>query len=111
MPEDPADLPPLAIAMRRRYMFADGTEEVMIEPTDVERMIKDGISDARVIVTDLTGTRDHYSVVVVSSEFEGKLPLKQHRMVNATLAEPLASGELHALQLKTLTPDQYDKQS
>lgn len=83
----------------------------MIEPHEVERMIKESISDARVLVTDLTGTRDHYSVIVVSAEFEGKFPIKQHRMVNAALAEPLGTGELHALQLKTLTPAEYDAQS
>lgn len=83
----------------------------MIEPIDIENMIKASISDAQVYVTDLTGTKDHYSVVVVSDEFSGKMPLKQHRMVNASLAEPLASGELHALQLKTLTPEQYEAQS
>ena len=83
----------------------------MIEPQEVERMVKDSIPDCRVFVTDLTGTRDHYSVVVVSSEFEGKLPIKQHRMVNAALADPLGTGELHALQLKTLTPAEFDKQS
>lgn len=83
----------------------------MIEPDEVERLIKEGISDAEVFVTDLTGTRDHYSVVVVSSQFEGKLPLKQHRMVNAALEGPLGTGELHALQLKTLTPAEHDATS
>lgn len=80
----------------------------MIEPEVVEQMIKAAIPGATVLVTDLTGTRDHYSVVVVAAEFEGKLPIKQHRMVNAALAEPLHSGALHALQLKTLTPAEYD---
>ena len=80
----------------------------MIAPTEVERMIRESIPDAQVFVTDLTGTQDHYSVVVVSAEFEGKFALKQHRMVNAALADPLATGELHALQLKTLTPAEFD---
>lgn len=83
----------------------------MIEPQEVERMILESIPDAQVFVTDLTGTRDHYSVVVVSPSFEGTFPLKQHRMVNAALAEPLGTGELHALQLKTLTPAEYESQS
>lgn len=83
----------------------------MIEPTAVEQLIKEAIPDAQVFVTDLTGTRDHYSVIVVSPSFEGTLPLKQHRMVNGALAEPLRSGALHALQLNTFTPAQYDAQS
>ena len=83
----------------------------MIESQEVERMIKDSIPDARVFVTDLTGTQDHYSVVVVSTAFEGSFPIKQHRMVNTALAGPLHTGELHALQLKTLTPAEFDEQS
>ena len=83
----------------------------MIEPSEVERMIAESLPGSQVFVTDLTGTQDHYSVVVVASQFEGQLPLKQHRMVNAALADPLATGELHALQLKTLTPAEYERQS
>ncbi len=79
-----------------------------MEPETIVNMIKNLIPDAIVELTDLTGTRDHWSAIVVSSEFEGKLPLKQHRMVNKALAEPLATGELHALQLKTLTPAEWE---
>ena len=80
-----------------------------MEPSTLETMIKASLPDAIVQVTDLTGTRDHYSVVVISAQFAGKLPLKQHRLVNAALAEPLATGELHALQLSTYTPEQWSK--
>lgn len=80
-----------------------------MEPTTLESMIKQAIPDAIVHVTDLTGTRDHYSVIVVSSTFDGQLPIKQHRTVNAALAAPLKTGELHALQLATYTPDQWSK--
>ena len=80
----------------------------MIEPSEIERLVAEAIPDAKVFVTDLTGTLDHYSVVVVSPTFEGKLPIKQHRLVNAALDAPLKSGALHALQLKTLTPAEWD---
>lgn len=83
----------------------------MINADEVERLILDSIPDAQVFVTDLTGTRDHYSVTVVSAQFDGKLPIKQHRMVNEALAEPLQTGALHALQLRTLTPAEFAAQS
>jgi len=82
-----------------------------MDPEAITEMIQQTISDAKVHITDLTGTRDHFSVVVVSSKFEGLLPLKQHRMVNSALAAPLASGEIHALQLKTLTPTEWEDQA
>lgn len=80
----------------------------MFEPETIEEMIKAVIPNAEVLVKDLTGTRDHFSVTVISSEFEGQMPLRQHRRVNSALAQPLASGEIHALQLNTYTPTQWE---
>lgn len=79
-----------------------------MEPDTIVDMIRTELPDAIVELTDLTGTRDHWSAIVVSSQFEGLLLIKQHRMVNKALAEPLKTGELHALQLKTLTPAEWE---
>uniref|UniRef100_A0A672FWX5 BolA family member 2 n=1 Tax=Salarias fasciatus TaxID=181472 RepID=A0A672FWX5_SALFA len=49
-----------------------------------------------------------FKVLVVSSQFEGKPLLQRHRMVNTCLAEELK--EIHALNRKTLTPEQWEKQ-
>jgi acid stress-induced BolA-like protein IbaG/YrbA len=45
----------------------------------------------------------HFEATVVSEAFAGKLPLARHRMVYATLGEKMG-GEIHALQLRTVTP-------
>ena len=79
-----------------------------MDPSEIITLIKDALGDAHVEIIDLTGTRDHFSAVVVSSAFEGSLPLKQHRMVNAALREHIDSGAIHALQLKTFTPSEWD---
>ena len=47
----------------------------------------------------------HFAVTVVSSAFEGKNRVQRQRMVYAALAEEM-SGRVHALELKTLTPDE-----
>ena len=60
-------------------------------------------------VSDLTGTQDHYQAVVVSPAFAGKMMIDQHRMVYATVQAEVDSGEVHALTLKTYTPEQYQK--
>ena len=62
-------------------------------------------------VVDMTGTADHYQAVIVSPAFEGKMMLEQHRMVFASLQAEIDSGEVHALMLKTFTPEQYAKRS
>jgi BolA family transcriptional regulator, general stress-responsive regulator len=47
----------------------------------------------------------HLTITVVSPRFEGVSLIDQHRMVNDLLTEARAT-HLHALQLKTLTPQQ-----
>jgi stress-induced morphogen len=47
--------------------------------------------------------------IVSDAAFDGLPLLKRHRLVNDCLAELLADGTIHALQLKTYTQSQYDK--
>lgn len=60
-------------------------------------------------ITDLTGTQDHYQAVIVSSAFAGKMMVEQHRMVFKLVQAEVDSGEVHALTLKTYTPEQFNK--
>ena len=59
--------------------------------------------DARIEITDLTGTSDHFQAVVVTGAFEGKTRIQQHQMVYAALGGRMG-GELHALKLTTMAP-------
>lgn len=71
---------------------------------EIERLIRAGIPDADVEITDLAGDGDHYAARVVSESFRG-LPLrKQHQAVYAALGGRMG-GVLHALQLKTAVPE------
>ena len=69
----------------------------------IRRMIEDGLPGARAQVQGDDGV--HFEATVVAEAFRGKLPLARHRMVYATLGE-LMGGAIHALSLKTLTPDE-----
>lgn len=81
----------------------------MVTSEQVESMLKAALPDAQVQVQDLTGTRDHYQVIVVSSEFEGKTLIKQHQLVYGALQEEMASEAIHALSMKTYTPEAWQK--
>ena len=50
----------------------------------------------------------HFKVTVVSSVFTGKNRVERQRMVYDLLAEEL-SGAIHALSVKAITPDEYDR--
>ncbi|HIK34808.1 MULTISPECIES: BolA family protein [unclassified Thermosynechococcus] len=79
----------------------------MVTPEQLTTLIQSSLPDAFVQVQDLTGGGDHYEAVVVSAAFEGKRLVQQHQLVYSSLKDLMASNELHALALKTYTPQQW----
>lgn len=71
----------------------------------LQQLIEQGLPGARVRVSGEDGV--HFEATVVSEAFRGRLPLARHRMVYATLGERMG-GEIHALALKTLAPEEAD---
>ncbi|MDG2044726.1 MAG: BolA family transcriptional regulator [Maricaulis sp.] len=79
-------------------------EHVMPMPAnEIIALIKAGIPDAEIEMTDLAGDNDHWQAVVTSAAFAGKLRVAQHQMVYAALGSKMGN-ELHALALETKTP-------
>jgi len=72
----------------------------------VENIIKAGIPDAQVWVEDMTGTRDHLAITVVSDAFEGKMLFQQHQLLMTLLKDELKS-RIHAVKLETFTKAKY----
>ncbi len=79
----------------------------MVSPEQVEAMIKAALPDAQVQVQDLTGGGDHYQVTVVSSQFEGKGLVQQHQLVYGAVRQAMSTEAIHALALKTYTPQTW----
>ena len=71
---------------------------------EIEKLIKDGIPDAKVSIRDLAGDGDHYAAEVVAESFRGKTRVQQHQMVNAAFGEDMGTV-LHSLALQTKAPD------
>ncbi len=76
----------------------------MTTKTDVINLITKKIPNSEVLVESLKGN-DHLQVTVISSEFNGLSLVKQHKLVYSALKEELASEAIHALALKTETPN------
>ena len=74
----------------------------------IRQLIEAGLPGAQADVQGEDGV--HFEARVVSEAFRGKLPLARHRMVYATLGERMG-GEIHALALRTLTPDEAQAQA
>ncbi|GIK97622.1 MAG: ATP-binding protein [Alphaproteobacteria bacterium] len=74
-----------------------------MDASEIERLIREAIPDAVVVVEDLRGDGDHYAAHVTSPAFAGKTRVQQHQMVYQALQGRMG-GELHALALQTSAP-------
>lgn len=54
------------------------------------------------------GSESHFKVTVVAREFEDKMLVARHRILNQLLKEEL-DGPVHALSLHTLTPEEWQE--
>ena len=76
----------------------------MITKTEVINLINKKLPSAQIFVDNIKGN-DHLQVTVIASEFNGLSLVKQHQLVYSALKEELASEVIHALGLKTETPN------
>ncbi|MCL1635243.1 BolA/IbaG family iron-sulfur metabolism protein [Luteimonas sp. SX5] len=74
-----------------------------MDANTIRDLIEKGLPGASAAVSGADGV--HFEATVVAEAFRGKLPLARHRLVYATLGERMG-GEIHALALKTLTPEE-----
>tara|TARA_B100000676_G_scaffold5324_2_gene4912 strand:+ start:2002 stop:2244 length:243 start_codon:yes stop_codon:yes gene_type:complete len=75
-----------------------------MQAEEIKVLIESGLPDCEARVD---GDGRHWNAVVVSSAFAGKPMLKQHRLVYAALGDSFDTEALHALSLKTYTPEQW----
>jgi acid stress-induced BolA-like protein IbaG/YrbA len=72
-------------------------------PDYVRAAIASGLECERL---DVRGDGQHFEAVIVSRAFEGKSRIARHQLVYAALGERMKS-EIHALSMKTLTPEEF----
>ena len=76
-----------------------------MDPGIIKKLIEEAIPQSRATVVD-TGGGNHFEAVVVSEVFAGKPMIAQHRMVYDALARSIDDETIHALALRTMTPEQ-----
>jgi stress-induced morphogen len=83
----------------------------VIEASIVEARIRENLTGVtHVEIRDLTGTQDHYDATIVATAFEGLSRVAQHQLVYRALGE-LMAGPVHALALKTFTPEAWESRN
>ena len=75
-----------------------------MSPEELKSLIEAAFAGDHV---EVTGDGRHFSAVVVSDAFAGKSMIAQHRLVYAALGDRFDTEVVHALSLKTYTPEQW----
>lgn len=77
-----------------------------IEQVIIDR-IKNELSPVEITLNDMTGTKDHWEAVIISSQFEGVRLIARQQKVYKALGE-LMAGPIHAFTMQTLTPTEAE---
>lgn len=104
-------VPPQRRAAGRRFAYHSAQEDAppgpypatTLSPAEVKDLIQQGLPSAHVEVSGEDHT--HFEALVVSADFAGKRSVARHQMVYATLGSRMGR-EIHALSLRTLTPEE-----
>ena len=59
---------------------------------------------------EVEGDGQHFTAVIVSPSFAGKSRIQRHQLVYAALGDRMRE-EIHALSMKTLTPEEFQPQA
>ena len=66
--------------------------------SEIEKMIKESIPDAKIEIKDLMGDNNHYSAKIKSKLFNNLSKIEQHKLVYKSLKGKMGN-ELHALSI------------
>jgi acid stress-induced BolA-like protein IbaG/YrbA len=75
----------------------------MVTPQSVHEGIAAGLECEHL---EVLGDGQHFQAVIVSKAFMGKNRIQRHQLVYAALGERMRE-EIHALSMRTLTPDEW----
>ena len=75
---------------------------------EIEALLRAGLEDCQVSVS---GEGGHFDILVVGEMFAGLRAVKKQQLVYAVLNERITDGSIHAVNIRTLTPGEYQEQS
>lgn len=79
-----------------------------MQPEEVKAVLASSFEGAEIEV-EVNGS--HYDILIVSEVFEGLRAVKKQQMVYAAINEHIASGDMHAVNMRLFTPSQWAEQN
>ena len=79
-----------------------------MNPEDVQALLENAMADCQFQVES---DGSHFNIVAVGEVFEGKRPVQRQQAIYAVLNEKIASGAMHAVNMKIFTPAEWSARS
>ena len=80
----------------------------MIHPHEIKQLIETHINDSIAIITGDDGR--HFTATVVSDQFTNKSRIQKQQLVYSALTKLIHDGTIHAISIKTFTPEEWQQQ-
>ena len=74
--------------------------------TVIKNILSSSFNDAQI---EVSGSDSKYDVKIISDDFQGKNTIDRHKIIYALLNQYIASGEIHALSIKSLTKNEHEE--
>lgn len=72
---------------------------------EIKQLIETGLPNCTALVEGEDGV--HFTAIVITPDFAGKNRVQKQQMVYTTLGNRIHDGTIHALSIKTFTPDEW----
>jgi acid stress-induced BolA-like protein IbaG/YrbA len=78
-----------------------------VDAQQIKQLIQSQLPDSEVFPS---GEGCNFRVTVVSEVFAGMMPVKKQQLVYSYLTKYITDGRIHAIGIKTYTPQQWQQQ-
>jgi acid stress-induced BolA-like protein IbaG/YrbA len=77
-----------------------------MQPSEIKTLIETGLTNSIVTVD---GDGRHFNAIVITPLFAGKSRIEKQQLVYATLGDRITTGVIHAISIKTFTPEEWQQ--
>ena len=79
-----------------------------MQPNEIKALLDAELENCDVLVE---GEGSHFDILVIGEVFVGMRPVQKQQLVYGVLQEQIASGSIHAVNIRTFTASEWEAQA
>ena len=79
-----------------------------MQPNEIKALLDAGLENCDVLVE---GEGSHFDILVIGEVFAGMRPVQKQQLVYGVLNAQIASGSIHAVNIRTFTASEWEAQA